>query len=137
MRVVVIDGQGGGMGRSLVEAIGKKCPSLEIIAVGTNSAATANMIKGSGINGATGENAVVYNSGRADIIVGPMGIILANAMYGEITPKMAEAITSSEARLILIPMNKCHATVVGVVDKKWPEYIEEAVDAIHRLTCHS
>lgn len=130
MRILIIDGQGGGVGRSLAEEIGKKCPRAEIIAVGTNAMATANMLKGFGINGATGENAVVFNSKKADVIVGPMGIIMANAMHGEITPKMAEAISSSEAKIILIPMNRCHATVIGVEEKKLSEYIEEAVDMI-------
>lgn len=133
MRIVVIDGQGGGVGKSLVEALRESCPHAELIAVGTNAAATANMMKGGTVNGATGENAVVYNCGRADVIVGPMGIVMANAMLGEITPKMAEAVSSSEASLFLIPMNKYHATVVGVESKKLAEYIEEAVEKIVQL----
>ena len=129
-----MDGQGGGVGRSLIEAFAAKCPQAELIAVGTNATATANMMKGGTTLGATGENAVVYNSRRADAIVGPMGIVMANAMLGEITPKMAEAVASSEARLVLIPMNRCHTVIVGVGNKKLSEYIVEAVDAV--LNCH-
>ncbi|MDF2510730.1 MAG: hypothetical protein K0S04_596 [Herbinix sp.] len=135
MNVLVIDGQGGGVGRSLVEAISNKCKNVNIIAVGTNSAATTNMLKGrAGVDAATGENAVVYNCRYADVIVGPIGIVMANSMFGEVTPKMAEAVSSSQARLILIPMNRCHATVIGVTEKKLPEYIEEAVNQVLQIT---
>ncbi len=133
MRIVVIDGQGGGVGKALVEELVKGCPRAEVIAVGTNAMATANMMKGGTVNGATGENAVVYNCGRADAIVGPMGIVMANAMLGEITPKMAEAVSSCEAALFLIPMNQYHATVVGVENRKLSEHIKEAVGKILEL----
>lgn len=129
MLILVIDGQGGGVGRSLIEEIGKKCPEAEVVAAGTNAMATANMMKG-GVSGATGENAVVFNSARADVIVGPVGIVMANAMLGEITPRMAEAVSSSRARIILIPMNRCHAVVVGVQNKRLSDYIEEAAELI-------
>lgn len=127
MRIVVIDGQGGGVGKALVEELVKACPQAEVIAVGTNATATANMMKGGTANGATGENAVVYNCGRADAIVGPIGIVMANAMLGEITPRMAEAVSSAKANLFLIPMNRYHATVIGVESRKLSEYIQEAV----------
>lgn len=134
MNILVIDGQGGGVGKSLVEALSNKCKNADIIVVGTNSAATTNMLRGrTGIDAATGENAVIYNSKNADVIVGPIGIIMANSMFGEVTPKMAEAVASSRARLILIPMIRSHATVVGVTDKKLPEYIEEAVNLVLQL----
>lgn len=133
MRIMVIDGQGGGVGRCLVEELTKKCPDAEVIAVGTNAMATANMMKGGSTNGATGENSVVYNSRRVDVIVGPMGIVMANAMLGEITPKMAEAVADSDALLFLIPMNRCNTTIVGVESKKTGEYIKEAVEKIAKL----
>lgn len=133
MRIVIIDGQGGGVGKALIEALATACPQAELVAVGTNATATANMMKGGTANGATGENAVIYNCGRADVIVGPMGIVMANAMLGEITPRMAETVSSSEAALLLIPMNRCHATIVGVENKKLAEYIKEAVDRIVEL----
>lgn len=130
MRIMVMDGQGGGVGRSLVEELVGRIPQAEIIVVGTNATATSNMMKGGTVNGATGENAVVYNSRRVDVIVGPIGIVMANAMLGEITPKMAEAVSSGNAKLILLPMNKCHVTVVGMAQRKLSEYVKEAVDRI-------
>lgn len=125
-----MDGQGGGIGKALVEALHEKSPQMEIIAVGTNATATANMMKGGTVFGATGENAVVYNSKKVEAIVGPIGIVMANAMLGEITPKMAEAVSSSDARLYLIPMNRCHANLIGIENKKLSEYIIEAVERI-------
>ena len=133
MRILIIDGQGGGVGKCLVEALRETCPQDELITVGTNAMATANMMKAGSINGATGENAVIYNSKRADVIVGPMGIVMANAMLGEITAKMAEAVSTAEANLFLIPMNRCHATIVGVENKKMTEYVKEAVEQIVAL----
>ena len=130
MRIMIVDGQGGGMGRSLIEAFAAKCPQAELIAVGTNATATANMMKGGTTLGATGENAVMYNSNRVDAIVGPIGIVMANAMLGEITPKMAEAVASCNAKLVLIPMNRCHAQIVGIENKKLSDYIAEAVERV-------
>ena len=95
--------------------------------MGTNATATANMMKSGVTSGATGENAVVYNSKRADVIVGPVGIVMADAMLGEITPTMAAAVASNDAKLILIPMSKCHATIES---RRLGEYIAEAVDEI-------
>jgi len=130
MKIMVMDGQGGGVGRSLVEEIRARYPEAELVAVGTNATATSNMMKGGTATGATGENAVIYNSRQADVILGPIGIVAANAMFGEITPRMAEAVTSSEAKVILIPMSRCKVQVVGVESKKLNEYIKEAVDKI-------
>lgn len=132
MKIMVMDGQGGGVGRGLVEELSARCPQAQLLAVGTNAAATSNMMKGGAVSGATGENAVVFNSSRVDVIVGPMGIVMANAMLGEITPRMAEAVSSAEAALYLIPMNHCHTTIVGAGNKKLSEYIGEAVDLILR-----
>ena len=130
MNILIVDGQGGGVGKALVERISDRCRDVDITAVGTNSMATVNMLKGGKINGATGENAVVYNSSFADIIVGPIGIVMANSMFGEITPKMAEAIAGSRAKVILIPMSKCQIHVVGIEEKKVADYVDEAVDEI-------
>lgn len=128
MNVLIIDGQGGGVGRLLVERIAEQFQDANIIVCGTNSMATANMLKGAKISGATGENAVVYNARRADVIVGPVGIVMANAMLGEITPVMAAAVTDSDARIILIPMNRCQTKIVGVQEKKISEYVDEVIE---------
>ena len=126
MKIMIMDGQGGGVGRCLAEELKARLPKAQLLAVGTNAMATANMMKGGAESGATGENAVVFNSGRVDVIVGPVGIIIANAMMGEITPKMAEAVSSSDARLYLIPMNKCRAQIVGQGNRRMSGYIAEA-----------
>lgn len=130
MKIVVIDGQGGNIGRRIVEEIKAKKTECEILAIGTNSTATALMMKGGADVGATGENPVVLASRDADVIIGPIGIILADSMYGEITPRMAEAIGASRARKILIPINKC--VVVAGVDESMSisDYIKIAVDKI-------
>ena len=115
MKILVIDGQGGRLGRKLLENIRKTCPDAEITAVGTNSIATENMM-GSGCANhlATGENAVIVACRTAEIIVGPFGIATADAMMGEISPAMANAVASSNAYRILIPMNLCSTYIAGV-----------------------
>ena len=130
MKIVVIDGQGGNIGRRIVEEIKAKKIGCEILAIGTNSTATALIMKGGADVGATGENPVVLASRDADVIIGPIGIILADSMYGEITPRMAEAIGASRARKILIPINKC--VVVAGVDETMSisDYIKIAVGKI-------
>ncbi|MCR5458410.1 MAG: DUF3842 family protein [Acetatifactor sp.] len=133
MRVMVMDGQGGGVGRLLVETLLAKIPEVEVIAVGTNATATANMMKGGTALGATGENAVIYNSARADAICGPMGILMANAMLGEISPAMAVAVSGAEVPVFLIPMGKCNAKIAGVAEKKLADYVKEVVDKIAAL----
>lgn len=125
-----MDGQGGGVGRSLVEELHSRYPEAELIAVGTNATATANMMKGGTANGATGENAVVYNSARVDAILGPIGIVMANAMLGEITPRMAEAVASSDVPILLIPMSRCNAQVMGVENRKLADHIREAAEKL-------
>ncbi len=133
MRVMVMDGQGGGVGKLLVETLLATIPGVEVIAVGTNATATANMMKGGTALGATGENAVIYNSARADAICGPMGILMANAMLGEISPAMATAVSGAEVPIFLIPMGKCNAKVAGVADKKLADYVKEVVDKIAEM----
>ncbi len=128
--ILVIDGQGGGIGRSLVELLKANYPQEEIGAVGANAIATANMVKAGPTFAVTGENGVIYNSSLADVIVGPIGIALANAMHGEITPAMAMAVSSSRAKLVLVPMNHCHAHICGIEEKRITDYLAEAVTII-------
>lgn len=116
MRLLVVDAQGGGIGKQVVAAVKKQIPQIEITAVGTNSTATSVMLKAGADHAATGENAVIVGCRNADIIVGPIGIVIADSLYGEITPAMATAIGQSSARRILIPMNHCDNVIVGVDD---------------------
>ncbi len=129
MKIAVIDGQGGGLGKSIIEKLKNTCEEgIQIIALGTNSIATANMIKAGAKDGATGENPIVYNAPRVDIIMGPIGIIVANSMLGELTPKMAQAITESSAAKVLIPFNKCSVYVTGVVEDTMQYHVEWGVN---------
>ncbi len=130
MKIVVIDGQGGGIGKSLIEQIKLKFSDAEIIAIGTNSAATSCMLKAGATYAATGENSVVVACKTADIIAGPIGIVLADSMLGEITQKMSHAVATSNARKVLIPISKCHTSVAGLVEKPMSKYIDDAVDII-------
>ena len=114
MNILIIDAQGGGIGRQLVAAIKEKNSDATVTAVGTNSAATSAMLKAGADIAATGENAVIVNSRKADVIIGPIGIVIADALHGEITPAMAQAVAQSSARRILIPVNHCDNIVVGV-----------------------
>ena len=113
-KILVIDAQGGGIGRQVVAELVKRNVPAEIIAVGTNSAATAQMMKAGAVHGATGENPVVVCSRTADLIIGPIGIVIADSMFGEITPAMALAVAQADAKRILIPMNHCDNIVAGV-----------------------
>lgn len=128
MRITVIDGQGGGMGRAIVESLRERYgKEVVITALGTNTLATAAMLKAGADEGATGENAIIYNASRADIIMGAIGIVAANSMLGELTPAMAAAVAGSQAMKILIPVNKCNIQVAGVPDLTLQQYIDEAV----------
>ena len=133
MRILVIDGQGGGIGRSLVELLVKNFPDAEVGATGTNSVATETMLKGGPSFAATGENAIMFNAAEADVIVGPAGIIMANALHGEISPAVAMAVSSSKAKVVLIPMNHCRAYIAGVEEKKIADYLQDAVDIIRKI----
>ena len=133
MNILVIDGQGGRLGRKLVESIRESCPDAVITAVGTNSIATQNMMNSNCADRlATGENAVIVACRSAQIIVGPLGIATADAMLGEISPAMANAVASSPAQRVLIPLNLCDTYVAGVV-KGSAAILQDALDHIRRL----
>ena len=127
MQIMVADGMGGGVGRNIVDSLKKADIAEEIIVVGTNSSATSNMMKAGATAAATGESAIIYNAAHADILIGPIGIILPNAMYGEISPAIATAIGSSPAKKILIPVQNSHAHIVGLGALSLTQHIEEAV----------
>ena len=130
-RVLVIDGQGGGLGRQLVAALVAGCPDAELTAVGTNSLAASAMLRAGASRAATGENAVVVNCRRADVIVGPIGI--ADSLLGEITPAMAAAVCQSDATRVLIPINHCDNIVVGVPDQPIGQLVTAAVEKVKEL----
>lgn len=132
MRIAVIDGQGGGFGKSIVEKLRKELPEdTEIIALGTNALATSFMLKAGANEGATGENAIMHNVSRVDVIIGTIGIIVANSMLGELTPLMANAIADSPVKKVLLPLNRCNIEIVGV-DKRqpMPHLIDSAVQIV-------
>lgn len=133
MKVLVIDGQGGGLGRQLVSAVKSRYPDVEVLAVGTNSAATNAMLKAGADQAATGENSVAVASERADVIMGPVGIVIADSMLGEITPRMAVSVGQSRAKRILLPVNLCDNIVVGVSDLSMSKRVESAVEALADL----
>lgn len=131
MKVVVIDGQGGGMGRAIVEKIRQVLgDGIEILALGTNALAASVMMRAGANECASGENAVCYNAAKADVILGPVGIIAANAMSGELSPQMASAIASSEAVKILIPLNNYKLKIAGTKNEPLPHMIDEAVQVL-------
>ena len=133
MNILVIDAQGGGIGKQLVAALKGAMPDATITAVGTNSAATAAMVKAKADKAATGENAVVVGCRHADIIVGPIGIVIADALLGEITPKMALAVAQSDANRVLIPFNHCDNVIVGVSDYSISKLIANAVAEVEKM----
>ena len=127
MKIVVIDGQGGRLCQLVVEAIQRENIACELVAVGTNSVATGAMMKASARAGATGENPVIVAARDADIIVGPIGIISADSLLGEITPAMAVAVGQSKALKLLIPVNRCQNQVIGVKDMSMSELTRETI----------
>ena len=127
-RVLVLDGQGGGMGAQLIRLLAPVLPQDCVLrCVGTNVLATNAMLKAGAAQGATGENAVIYNAARADLILGPIGIILANGIMGEVSPAMASAVSGAEAPKILIPSSTCGIFVAGTEDRRLDEYLQPVV----------
>ena len=133
MNILIIDAQGGGIGRQLVTAVRENIPGARIMAVGTNTTATAAMLKAGADNAATGENAVIVNCRKADVIIGPIGIVIADAMCGEMTPRMANAVAQSNAKRLLIPVNHCDNIVVGVADLNLGRLIQSVVAELRGL----
>ena len=125
--VVVVDGQGGGMGRGLVESIKKKWPKLHVRAVGTNSLATSAMLRAGADDGATGENAVVFNARQADLLLGPIGILTPNGLLGEVSPAMAGAVGASEAVKILLPSQRCSIRLAAGAPQPLQFYLDQAL----------
>ena len=128
--IMVVDGQGGGIGKAIVEKIKKANLNMQVLGLGTNTAATMAMLKAGADDAATGENAIIYNAQRADYIIGAVGVIAANSMLGEISPAMAGAVSSSPGLKLLIPVNKCSIFIAGVQENGLGEKIDEAIAKI-------
>ena len=128
--ILVVDAQGGGIGKQLISSIRKEIGDLHILAVGTNTAATSAMLKAGADEGATGENPILVASRKADYIIGPIGMVIANAMLGEITPSMALAIAEADAKRIMIPFSNCDNYIAGVSDFSTGRLIQDAVNQL-------
>ncbi len=135
MKILVIDAQGGGIGKQLVGTIKNEISGAEITAVGTNSIATTSMLKAGADYAATGENAVIVGCRKADVIIGPIGIVIADALHGEISPAMALAVGQSNAKRILIPVNHCDNMIVGVSDLSMTKLIAGVIEELKKNAC--
>lgn len=135
--ILVIDGQGGKLGAQLISILKSELQNTEIIAVGTNGIASSNMMKAGPSYAATGENAVIVACRKADIIVGPIGIVIADSLQGELTPKMALAIAQADAHRVLIPVNRCNNFVAGLQFQAVSELIDSAIKQINKLVSES
>ena len=133
MNLLVIDGQGGQLGSQIIKAIRTRYNDIDIIAIGTNATATTSMIKSGANQGATGENPVIVASRKADVIIGPVGIVIADSLLGEITPRMAVAIGQSNATKILVPVNKCDNLVAGVINLTTTALIDDALNKLQEI----
>lgn len=133
-RICIIDGQGGGIGATLIKYLrGAFKENVELIALGTNAIATAQMLKAGANKGASGVNAICRTAPQADVIVGPIAVGWANSMLGEVTPKMAEAVTSSEALKLLLPLSQERVEIVGVQNEPLPHLVQEVVERIKEV----
>lgn len=134
LKIAVIDGQGGGIGGLVVKRLREEFrDSMEIIALGTNAVAVMTMMKAGADKGASGENAIAWNAGKVDIITGPVSIMLPNAMLGELTARMAEAVSSSPAKKILLPLNQEQVEIVGTAKEPLPHLIEALIKNIKEM----
>ena len=127
MNILVIDGQGGQLGGQLIKSLKMNFNNVKVMAVGTNATATATMLKSGADQAATGENPVIVMCRNADIIIGPIGIVIADAMFGEITPQMAVAVGQADAVRILLPINKCDNLVAGIPDISTATILEDVI----------
>jgi len=134
MIAMIMDGQGGGIGSAIIKGIREKISEdLDILALGTNSIATSRMMKAGANRGATGENAILYTSPKVDFIIGPLAIIMPNAMMGEVTPGMAKAVSSSEAKKILIPLTQERVEIVGIASEPLPHLVDQVVGILKEM----
>ena len=133
MNILIIDGQGGQLGGQIIKSLKTEWDGIEIVAVGTNATATATMLKAGANKAATGENPVVVACRKADVIIGPIGIVIADALLGEVTPKMAVAVGQADAVRILLPLNKCDNLVAGVSDITMTEIIDDMLCKVKGL----
>lgn len=133
MNILVIDGQGGQLGGQLIKTLKLNMLEVDITAVGTNATATAAMLKAGANRAATGENPVVVACRKADVIIGPIGIVIADAMFGEITPQMAIAVGQADATRILLPVNKCDNLIAGIADVSMAAIIDDAIRKVREI----
>jgi hypothetical protein len=134
-KIAVVDGQGGGIGSLIVKRLRDEFgDKIEILSLGTNAAATSAMMKSRSNKGATGENAIAWSVNRVNMIIGPLSIVLPNAMLGELTPKMAEAIVSSDAKKILLPLNQEGIELIGIEKEPLPHMIEKIIESVRQET---
>jgi len=134
MKIGVIDGQGGGIGSTVIKKLREEFgETVEVIALGTNSIATAQMMKVRANKGATGENAIVQTAPKMDILIGPIGIVLAQAMMGEVTPAMAQAVAASPGLKLLIPLSQEQVELVGFISEPLPHLVEKIITRLKEL----
>ncbi len=133
MKILIIDGQGGQLGSQLIKAITGRYPDADLTAIGTNATATTAMVKAGAKQAATGENPIIVASRKADVIIGPIGIVIADALLGEVTPEAAKAVGQSNAVRILIPINKCSNLVAGVTKLTLSALIEDALIKLEEI----
>ena len=133
MNILVIDGQGGQLGGQLIKSLKTNFNNVKVMAVGTNATATATMLKAGADQAATGENPVIVMCRKADIIIGPIGIVIADALFGEITPQMAVAVGQADAVRILLPINKCDNLVAGIPDISTATILEDVILKVKKI----